>query len=294
MSTAPLVDADKVLADAKAEAEDWIASFNANRYRVPDAATIRAELQKVYPDCLVYGCNTPKEANELVYQGVAKITGLTGDALAAKVAELKPNECIWGYYWMCFYECACGQLPDEPQFTKNSLRAAFDAGLGYLINLGSLKVGVGRPAMWIDDQTRLHREDGPAVIWADSDQQYWWHGVQVEQAWIMHPLEQDPHTAFTLTNMERRRAFFEIVGWERVLDALGATLVQQDDHGSLLEVAYALDDDSPKARFVRVVCPSTGRNYIFRVPPTTTTAKQGVAGSWGLPAEALDAVVQHT
>ena len=72
-------------------------------------------------------------------------------------------------------------------------------------------------------------------------------------------------------NVERRRAILTACG----IGILGeVTPIQQDDYGRLYE--------TPVGRYVRVVCPSTDRVYLLRVPPDTATAKQAVAWTFGL------------
>jgi hypothetical protein len=205
--------------------------------------------------------------------------------VAAKVKELRPHDCVWDYYWMAFYESACGQLQDEPEFTRRSLFACFRAGMGYLVNLGSLKIGVCLPEAHVDDRRRLHRAGGPAIVWGDDRQ--WWHGgVRVEEGWIADPEGNCTWEAFLAeTNTERRRAMAEIAGWDRILRGVDHQVIHTDETGDLIEVAKGLDDTGGMARFARVVCPSTGRVYLHRVAPTTTTCKEGVASMWGLAAD---------
>jgi hypothetical protein len=39
----------------------------------------------------------------------------------------------------------------------------------------------------VDDQSLLHRLDGPALVYRDGSQVYAWHGLTVPEAWIMRP-----------------------------------------------------------------------------------------------------------
>jgi hypothetical protein len=227
---------------------------------------------------------------------VAFAAGLTGKALDSKIEELQPWNCIWDYYLMAFFESAGGVLGDEEsEFTKDhSMFDAFSEGLGFAINLDNVKIGICRPISHIDNQERIHCEDGPAIIWLTGETQYWWHGVQVPAEWIEQKNTIDPKLGWSINNMEQKRCFFEIVGWVRVLEAVESTLIQEDETGKLLEASIPIDGQDPRmCRFVLVVCPTEGCKFALLVPPETTTAKQGVAGSWGLTPEEYNPI-QHT
>ena len=74
-------------------------------------------------------------------------------------------------------------------------------------------------------------------------------------------------------NSERRRAIAVACG-DRLLEHLGATVVQQDDFGRLY--------DTRVGRLLRVVCPSTGRVYWLGTDRSHATAHAAVAASFGL------------
>lgn len=219
-------------------------------------------------------------------KNVEKIKATTEAELVQVARDLQPYNCIWDYYLTAFWDSAYQAFEKkEIEFADQSLLEAYKLGLGYMINLGNLLVTITRPEAYRDDQLRLHRENGPATIWGNT-KQYWWHGVEVEADWIEHPEKLDPTKALAEPNQEKRRALCEIIGWPKVLDSVGAKTVHTDDKGSLVEVNLeAINDGDPVTRFVRVVCPSTKREYALRVPHTTTTATEGVAWTFDVPTE---------
>jgi hypothetical protein len=79
-------------------------------------------------------------------------------------------------------------------------------------------------------------------------------------------------------NAEVRRVMIERVGFEWLAEHAGAEVLDRDrDPGGerrLLRVP--IPNDEPLV-CVSVNCPSTGRQYVLRVPPTTTTCRQAVA-----------------
>jgi hypothetical protein len=131
----------------------------------------------------------------------------------------------------------------------------------------------------IDDQHRPHCADGPSHRWRDGWELYHWHGVAVPREWI----EKSMTAAEVLgeTNMEKRRAGCEILGWNEILTQLKVKSIEKDpdpEIGELIEVE--LPDAGP-ARFLRVNCP-TGREFALSVPMEMATALQANAWTYGL------------
>ena len=142
-----------------------------------------------------------------------------------------------------------------------------------------------------DEEHRLHCEDGPAVAYKDGFNLYAWHGVRVNKNTIMHPEDITTDQILKEENQEIRRVMLERYGWVKVLDELGAKIVHQDGYGILYETTRLRDflvGDDPTAKFVRVVDPSTNREYALRVPPTINTAKEAVAWTFGFEGKESD------
>lgn len=287
---------DRVLEAASKEAQRWLNAFSLDgKY---NKAAVLEELQKRHyknESVVVRVVDSPKEAIEAVLDGAKEAMGVE-ELDKETLNKLKESySCIWDYYDMAFYESAYSQLPDksklseeDQEFFEQSLFTPFKYGLGFLINLGSLLIGVMRPEAYRDDDLRIHRETGPAIIWGNEKPQYWWHGIQIEKDWIENKDSVDPKEAFTHPNVEQRRALCEIVGWEKVVEACGAEVLQKDDRGELLE----MDSDDGKIRFVRVTCPTTGRVYVMCVPNDVQTCHEGVARGFGMKPEEYKPVVE--
>jgi hypothetical protein len=182
-----------------------------------------------------------------------------GDAAGPKIAALESYAGIW--------------LP----FVD-----AYEAGLWLFWLRPQEVVAVPRPAIRIADN-RLHCANGPAVFWPNGTRYWFWRGVRVPRDWIESPELLDPRAAIQERNTEWRRCLYEIIGYERILSSVGAYCVAQDAFGELLE-ADLDDDDGKPARFVRVRCPSTGREYVNRVRPTARTPREALASRWRLKA----------
>lgn len=110
------------------------------------------------------------------------------------------------------------------------------------------------------------------------DVQLRWRGVAVEQRVALDPASITAAEILAQTNAERRRVLLERMGYEAFLAAAEAKVIDEDrDFGGprrLLEVPMK-DDENLVC--VTVVCPSTSRQYVVRVPPTTKTCHQAVA-----------------
>jgi hypothetical protein len=104
---------------------------------------------------------------------------------------------------------------------------------------------------------------------------YYVHGIPVPREWVDNRATLDPQMALTHDNVEQRRALVALIGWERILQACEVKTIHSDSWGELLEASVG-DNEGLSARFVRVVCPSSGRVYVNRVPPDVTTPRHGL------------------
>lgn len=132
----------------------------------------------------------------------------------------------------------------------------------------------------VDDQNRPHCENGPSHRWRDGWSLYHWHGVRIPAEWVEDRKSLTPKVALTCENIEQRRAACEILGWEAILSELNAVTIDADadpEIGTLVEVEIP---EIGRERFLRVRC-GTGRSFALPVPPTTRTALEGNAWTYG-------------
>ena len=131
----------------------------------------------------------------------------------------------------------------------------------------------------MDENNRLHCENGPAVRYADGFEVYSWHGVRVPAEWIRDK-SLDAKTAITWDNMEERRAACEILGWANVLDELQSKVIDEDEDphiGTLLVVEIP---DIGTEKFLKVLC-GTGRTFAIPVPPHMLSAMEANCWTYG-------------
>jgi hypothetical protein len=130
---------------------------------------------------------------------------------------------------------------------------------------------------------RLHRADGPALAYPDGFGLHAWRGMPIPAGLAALTVK----TILAETNAEIRRVMLEHFGYDRYLRESGATKRHSDETGTLWRVE--LPGDEPLV-MVEVLNASpepdgTFRTYFLRVPPSTQTARAGVAWTFGLTEE---------
>jgi hypothetical protein len=105
-----------------------------------------------------------------------------------------------------------------------------------------------------------------------------WKGVPIDERIAFRPETITVPEVLGEPNAERRRVLLERMGYERFLTEAQAEKLDQDrDPGGerrLLRVS--LSHDEPLV-CLAVSCPSTGRQYMLRVPPSMRTCHQAAA-----------------
>jgi hypothetical protein len=105
-----------------------------------------------------------------------------------------------------------------------------------------------------------------------------WRGIPVDEQIVFHPEELKSRQILETRNAELRRVMLERMGFSRFLEEAKAEILDRDrDPGgerTLVKVAMEGDEDLV---CLCVQCPSTARRYVIRVPPATTTCRQGAA-----------------
>jgi hypothetical protein len=167
----------------------------------------------------------------------------------------------------------CARLTSLPP----GLRSLAQLDVSNCPNLRELPAGL-RVSSWVDvggsGITRL-----PASL---AGVRLRWRGVPVDERIAFRPETITAGEILAQRNAELRRVLLERVGFERFMREAGAEVLDRDrDAGGdrqLLRVKLEGDEDLV---CVSVLCPSTGRQYILRVPPRTRTCRQAVAWTAG-------------
>jgi hypothetical protein len=145
-----------------------------------------------------------------------------------------------------------------------------------------------------DERNNLHNLTGPALGYRDGWGVYAAHGVRLSSEIIEHPetitVEQIDHQP----NAEIRRVMVERYGMERFLTDAGAKLIHGDECGQLYRREMGDDEPIVAVRVVNSTPEPDGTRHVYflRVPPTTRTARAGVAWTFEMTEEEYQPAVQ--
>lgn len=122
-----------------------------------------------------------------------------------------------------------------------------------------------------------------------------WRGVPVTAQIAFFPETLKGPDILGERNAEVRRVMIEQVGFERFTREVNAQVLDTDTDpgGERKLLRIALENDEPIV-LVSLICPSTGRQYLVRVPPDTKTCRQAVAWTAGFDDPAAYAPIQET
>ncbi|MEK9521718.1 hypothetical protein MIU24_20350 [Streptomyces venezuelae] len=145
-----------------------------------------------------------------------------------------------------------------------------------------------------DEAGRLDRGDGPALAFADGFALYAWRGMTVPADFLAGLAGLTPERIRAEENAELRRVMLEYYGYDRYLAVSGARHQHRDETGVLWRIELDDDEDVAMVEVVNSTPEPDGshRTYWLRVPPTTRTAREGVAWTFGLHPDAYEPLVQ--
>jgi hypothetical protein len=142
-------------------------------------------------------------------------------------------------------------------------------------------VGVCDPALRLREGA-LHAEDGPAVSWPWGARAWFWRGVRVPGRVVERPEALSAEEIRAERDPDVRQVMIERFGGvDPYMHELGARLAQQDDYGRLWRGKILPADDEPVATAVEVRDATSGSVSLLRVPPSTRTAREAVAWTFG-------------
>jgi len=149
-----------------------------------------------------------------------------------------------------------------------------------------------------NEENQLHCLTGPAVEF-DGWEGYYINGRHIPTNIYLKALNGDltRNEFVEEENEEYRAAYFEILGSEKLMEMLGAEIVDETDHthdnGEVEHlVLYMTKDVVPgideKLAWVKFICPSTSTNYMISVEPKWTSALEAAASTSPLIMDADD------
>jgi len=149
-------------------------------------------------------------------------------------------------------------------------------------------------ALHQDEPGRLHCADGPALAFADGFALHAWRGMPMPADFLDRLPSLTPADIRAEDNAELRRVMLEHYGYDRYLAESGAKPVHRDETGVLWRIELVGDEPVVTVEVVNSTPEPDGtcRVYWLRVPPRITTAREGVAWTFGLTAEAYQPIRQ--
>ncbi|WP_067534036.1 DUF6745 domain-containing protein [Nocardia crassostreae] len=145
-----------------------------------------------------------------------------------------------------------------------------------------------------DEAGRLDRADGPALAYADGFALHSWRGMAVSGQFLAGLRTLTPERIRREENAELRRIMLEYYGYDRYLSESNARPLHRDETGVLWRIELSDDEDVVMVEVINSTPESDGtsRTYWLRVPPTTQTAREGVAWTFGLSADVYEPLRQ--
>jgi hypothetical protein len=105
-----------------------------------------------------------------------------------------------------------------------------------------------------------------------------WQGVRVDERIAFRPETITAGEILATANVELRRVMLGRVGYPVFLEEVEATLLDSDyDAGGERRLMRVRPESDEPQVCISVFCPSTGRQYVLRVPPTMRSCRQAVA-----------------
>ena len=142
-----------------------------------------------------------------------------------KLKYFDPALCdmLWNAGWLSLYDYF-RRVGVINHAGLNKYIAYARSGVFYSIFCKDFVVLCDRPAyIKRDENSRLHADGAPAILWRDGWSQYYLHGVRVPADYALTPAEKlDPKLALTEKNADIQRELVRKIGPERVLMETGA------------------------------------------------------------------------
>lgn len=135
---------------------------------------------------------------------------------------------------------------------------------------------------------KLHKDMGPAVLYADGFGVYALDGIRIKKEYAMTPANEfDCKVLLKEQDVDVRRVLIEKVGLEKLITDLGGTVIDKDETYELLLLDLG---DNRQRPFLKMKNPSIDAIHVEGVPPGTTKIVDALAyrngfdlGSWTPP-----------
>ena len=147
-----------------------------------------------------------------------------------------------------------------------------------------------------DASDRLHDASGPALRFPDGWSVWAWKGVESPSWIIERPHEITLDAIDAVSNVQVRRCMIEIMTPQRFVALGGAARVAEDETGVLWRRRWRTSDNWAAVEVINGTpeLDGTHKHYFLQVPPNLGTAREAVAWTYGLTADAYSRLVART
>lgn len=137
---------------------------------------------------------------------------------------------------------------------------------------------------YTDERFRFHRQGGPAVRFVDGSVDHRWHGIPIPDDIVDNPKKLKFDRIMNERNGEIRRVLIDMYGFEKFIRHSFPKKIHEDEHGTLYRHDIPEDEPIMVVKVINSTAEPDGsfKEYFLRVPPTTRTAKEGVAWTFFL------------
>ncbi|WP_433370133.1 DUF6745 domain-containing protein [Actinoplanes sp. CA-142083] len=235
----------------------------------------------------------------------ARLRQRLGDDLTAdlpgdlgRAARSRLLDAIYGQHdgaWLATFDAADRVRPGAGLMEGLTGLAAVARSAGWWWAGSRFAVLTERPTLLARDNVgRLHRGEGPALEFPDGYALWAWRGMPIPAALAAQLPTLTADRIGAETNAELRRVMLEHYGYDRYLRESGARSLHTDETGTLWYLDLPGDEPLVMVEVVNATPEpdGTSRIYWLRVPPTTRTAREGVAWTFGLTVDEYQPLLQ--
>ncbi|MGW3562737.1 DUF6745 domain-containing protein [Streptomyces sp. NPDC000941] len=229
-----------------------------------------------------------RSLTERIRTGVVEALAAQSDRDQESAVRLAMLDAVLGQHDAPWLAAVTGQGEDGADAGELAGPAAVARSAGWWWPYEKAVVIAERPVtLHRDEAGRLDSGTGPALDYPDGFALYAWRGMPVPAEFLGQLSELTAERIRTEENAELRRVMLEHYGYDRYLSESGAKPVHRDETGVLWRIEMAGDEPVAMVEVVNSTPEPDGthRTYWLRVPPRTTTAREGVAWTFGLDAD---------
>ncbi len=147
-----------------------------------------------------------------------------------------------------------------------------------------------------DASDRLHDANGPALRFPDGWSMWAWKGIEIPGWMIARPQQITLEAIDAASNVQVRRCMIEIMTPQRYVALGGAVRVAEDETGVLWRKRWMASDAWAAVEVINATPEPDGsrKHYFLQVPANMQTAREAVAWTYGLRADAYTRLVVRT